>query len=257
MFSDEIKECLHDLKHVYYATALKASFEDEGINDDDLTDLVLLSGCTNLDVAVKIGGPEANSDIVRCLRRGITDVVAPLVESSYAASKFIDAAHKHSKALASKEMGLHVNLETKTAATNALEIIQDHYTILKGVVVGRSDLSKSMGLQKKDVDSSSVMCIVEGVLSLAKKYRLMTTMGGTISVNSVAHIIAMHEKNLLDRFETRAVVFDIKSTNQGLLEAAIKCALKYEQLLLGTRSVYHTARSLELKNRVTSIEERK
>ena len=62
MFSDEIKECLHNLKHVYFAIALKASFEDEGINDDDLTDLVLLSGCTNLDVAVKIGGPEANSD---------------------------------------------------------------------------------------------------------------------------------------------------------------------------------------------------
>ena len=64
MFSKEIKDCLSDLKNLYHATALKASFEDEGINDEDLTDLVLLSRFGDLEVAVKIGGAEANSDIL-------------------------------------------------------------------------------------------------------------------------------------------------------------------------------------------------
>jgi len=257
VFSEEIKSCLHDLKHVYHATALKASFEDEGINDEDLTDLVLLSGCVGLNVAVKIGGAEANSDIVRCLRRGVTDMVAPLVETTYAVSKFIQAAKKQEEALRSDKIDLHVNLETITASHNALQIIDDHHTGLEGVVVGRSDLSKSMGLTKKDVDSKDVMDVVEGVFKTAKAHGLMTTMGGTISVKSVPHICNLYERGLLDRFETRAVVFNVKSSDRRLLEDGIKHALQYEQLLQGVRSTYHTARSKELSDRIEAIQGRK
>jgi|APSaa5957512535_1039671.scaffolds.fasta_scaffold50763_2 4-hydroxy-2-oxoheptanedioate aldolase len=257
MFNDEIRQCLHDLKHVYHATALKASFEDEGINDDDLTDLVLLSGCVDLDVAVKIGGAEANSDIIRCLRRGVTDIVAPLVETRYAASKFINAAQDRAASLGVAEINLHVNLETKTAAANALEIMKSHRAHLAGIVVGRSDLSKSMGLTKKDVDSSHVMGVVEGVLTLGKTHNLKTTMGGTISSDSVSHISRLNRMGILDRFETRAVVFNIQTYDENMLTSAIDCALRYEQLLLGTRSVYHTVRSRELKTRISAIEGRK
>ena len=258
MFSKEIRDCLEELKNYHGAVSLKASFEDEGIYDDDLTDLVLLSGCTNLDVAVKIGGAEANSDIDRCLRRGVTDIVAPMIETTFAASKFINAASVRSLALDAKNLGLHINLETKTAAQNTNEILKDHATNLRGVVVGRSDLSKSMGLQKKDVDSYEVMDTVKGILFAAKATGLITTMGGTISSNSADHIVNLFNDGLLNRYETRAVVFRLysKASRQSLL-AAIDCALRYEQLLLGTRSVYHTVRAHGLSQRVMSIESRK
>ena len=228
MFNEEIKECLHDLKNVYNASALKASFEDEGINDEDLTDLVLLSGFGDLEVAVKIGGAEANSDIVRCLRRGVVDIVAPLVESSYAASKFVNAARNKAQALGVEDVGLHVNLETKTAVLNAKDIITNHKDSLKGVVVGRSDLSMSMGLRKANVDDDVVMDCVKSVLHTAKRSGLMTTMGGTISVKSVPHIISLRHQGLLDRFETRAVVFDIDASDAHIISNAITKALAYE-----------------------------
>lgn len=257
MFNEEIKECLHDLKNVYNASALKASFEDEGINDEDLTDLVLLSGFGDLEVAVKIGGAEANSDIVRCLRRGVVDIVAPLVESSYAASKFVNAARNKAQALGVEDVGLHVNLETKTAVLNAKDIITNHKDSLKGVVVGRSDLSMSMGLRKANVDDDVVMDCVKSVLHTAKRSGLMTTMGGTISVKSVPHIISLRHQGLLDRFETRAVVFDIDTSDAHIISNAITKALAYEQLLLDQRAVYHNARASELDIRVKSIEGRK
>ncbi len=257
MFNDEIRQCLHNLKYAYHATALKASFEDEGINDEDLTDLVLLSGCVDLDVAVKIGGAEANSDIVRCLRRGVTDIIAPLVETRYAASKFISAAQDRASSLGVDKINLHVNLETKTAATNASEIMKSYKSHLEGIVVGRSDLSRSMGLAKKDVDTDRVMSVVEGVLTLGKTHGLKTTMGGTISSDSVVHISRLYRMGILDRFETRAVVFDIQTHDENILRSAIDCALEYEQLLLDTRSIYHTARSHELRTRINSIEGRK
>lgn len=257
MFSKEIKDCVYDLNVLYSASALKASFEDEGINDEDLTDLVLLSGFGDLEVAVKIGGAEANSDIVRCLRRGVVDIVAPLVESSYAVSKFVNAAKTKSRALGVHDVGLHVNLETKTAVANAKDIISDHKDSLRGVVVGRSDLSMSMGLQKSNVDDEVVMDCVRTVLYTAKKNGLMTTMGGTISVKTVPHIISLRHQGLLDRFETRAVVFDITTSDDHILSSAITKALEYEQLLLDQRAVYHKARAFELDTRVTSIEGRK
>lgn len=257
MFSKEIKDCLSDLKNLYHATALKASFEDEGINDEDLTDLVLLSRFADLEVAVKIGGAEANSDIVRCLRRGVGDIVAPLVESVYAVSKFVNAAQTRSQELGAGNICLHVNLETKDAIHNSKDIIEAHKNSLKGIVVGRSDLSMSMGLQKSNVDDKEVMDYVKNVLNCAKMNGLMTTMGGTISVKSVPHIASLYSQGLLDRFETRAVVFNIKTNDQTLLTQAITKALEYEQLLQEQRAVYHKIRASELDNRVKSINGRK
>ncbi len=258
MFSKEIRDCLEELKNHHGAVALKASFEDEGINDDDLTDLVLLSGCANLDVAVKIGGAEANSDIDRCLRRGVIDIVAPMIETTFAAGKFITAAGIRSSALGATNLGLHINLETKTASQNINEIISDHSDSLSGIVVGRSDLSKSMGLQKKDVDTTDVMNIVESMLLKAKNAGLTTTMGGTISASSVEHIARLSISGLLNRYETRAVVFELHgNSSHPKLISAIGCALRYEQLLLETRSVYHTIRAHGLTQRVMSIESRK
>ena len=220
MFSKEIKDCVYDLNVLYSASALKASFEDEGINDEDLTDLVLLSGFGDLEVAV-------------------------------------NAAKIKSRALGVHDVGLHVNLETKTAVANAKDIISDHKDSLRGVVVGRSDLSMSMGLQKANVDDEVVMDCVRSVLYTAKKNGLMTTMGGTISVKTVPHIISLRRQGLLDRFETRAVVFDINTPDDHILSSAITKALEYEQLLLNQRAVYHKARAFELDTRVTSIEGRK
>ena len=91
MFNENITNKLKDLDNVHGAHALKASFEDEGVTDCDLSDLVLLSGGTGLKVYVKIGGCEANRDIERCLRLGIKGIVAPMVESEFAVSKFINS----------------------------------------------------------------------------------------------------------------------------------------------------------------------
>ena len=94
MFNENITNKLKDLHNVHGAYALKASFEDEGVTDCDLSDLVLLSGGTGLKVYVKIGGCEANRDIERCLRLGIKGIVAPMVESRFALQKFSESINK-------------------------------------------------------------------------------------------------------------------------------------------------------------------
>ena len=50
MFNDKIKQKISLMKDKYGASALKASFEDEGVTDSDLTDLVMLAGTPDLQV---------------------------------------------------------------------------------------------------------------------------------------------------------------------------------------------------------------
>ncbi len=255
MFSKEIKQSIIELSNVHGAHALKASFEDEGVSDSDLTDLILLSGDSGLEVYVKIGGCEANRDIEKCLRLGISGLVAPMVESSFAVSKFIASTENKCRLLSIETPKKFINIETLTAVSNVEEILHQHHSSLDGIVVGRSDLSKSMGLQKSNVNDKEVIENVSRTLACAKKYNLKTKMGGTVSNASVPIIQELFAQGLLDRFETRAVIFDLNRVKD--ISSSIKSALRYEQMLLKKRMTFHSAKSNFYDQRINNIEGRK
>lgn len=255
MFDKKIKKSLTKLKEKHGAVALKASFEDEGVSDSDLDDLILLSGESGLNVYVKIGGCEANRDIEKCLRLGIDGIVAPMVESPFAVSKFIDSVRSRCDLLGIKSPKCFINLETIDACKRSAEILKQHHKHLSGIVVGRSDLSKSMGLSKKNVNDKQVIEVATMAFNAARNYGLKTKMGGTVSQDSVEIISSLFESKLLDRFETRAVVFSIEDTSDIL--NSVQKALEYEQMLLRRRNHFHDVKAKFFLDRVTSIEERK
>jgi hypothetical protein len=202
---------------------LKGSFEDEGLTFDEVQILSAVARQHNLSLAFKIGGCEAKSDISQAANLGAKCVVAPMVESVFAVTKFIDAVKQYDDVFEE----ININIETVTAANNAAAILKEHQDNIKGVVVGRTDLSLSLGLTKGDVDSPEVMGYVEKVLKEAKSYGLVTTMGGSVSINSIPCIIDMHKKGLLDRFETRKVIIEA-SSEEKVLEEQIREAMKIE-----------------------------
>ncbi len=255
MFDKKIIKSTIELKRKFGACALKASFEDEGIEDSDLNDLVSLSGPSSLPVFVKIGGCEANRDIENCLRLGISGLVAPMVESPFAVSKFTSSVKSRCSLLSMPEPKKFINLETIDACNRAKEILEANHEMLDGVVIGRSDLSRSMGLEKKNVDDKEVISVVKKTLLKARMFGLQTKMGGTISSSSVQHINDLFLEGLLDKFETRAVIFAIEKTTD--VHASIKAALNYEQLLLQKRHHLHKIKANFFNDRVESIEERK
>jgi len=255
MFDSKIRKKLSELRDNFGAYALKASFEDEGVTDSDLDDLILLSGNSRLDVYVKIGGCEANRDIDKCLRLGVSGIVAPMVESEFAVSKFLDSVQARSSLLSVDSPKRFVNLETITACERAEEILSKHHKQLSGIVVGRSDLSKSMGLGKANVNDDEVISVAKKALASAKRYGLQSKMGGTVSKDSVEIIQELHQDGLLDSFETRAVVFSVGKSEDIL--SSVKEALEYEQMLLEKRHHFHNVKASFFKQRVESIEERK
>ena len=102
---------------------------------------------------MKIGGCEAISDINNCLVLNVDGMVAPMVESPFALEKFITSLDDNLTPQLRQKIKCYVNIESKTAYDNITDIISSDYCrYLNGIVLGRSDLCKSFGLTKSNVN---------------------------------------------------------------------------------------------------------
>ena len=107
--------------------AVKAEFEAEGTRPDEFLRLIEIAARADLKVALKIGGCEAISDLLASHNYGIDYVIAPMVETPYALSKFIDAKNKTHPGGNGRTSFLF-NLETQTT----LEHLDQMGTLARG-----------------------------------------------------------------------------------------------------------------------------
>ncbi|RYY17497.1 MAG: hypothetical protein EON55_02015 [Alphaproteobacteria bacterium] len=207
-------------------TSLKGEFEAEGLSREDLAVEVAWAGRRGIDYLCKIGGCEAKSDLLFLERLGVTNVVAPMIESAFAMSKYMDALpseHFHH---------IGVTIETQDAVER-IQAILDAGHRLTNVTLGRSDLTASFG--GSGVDSEETMVMVRAVAHAAHARGLEVTMGG--GVNARTRDLLRSDAELVDLIacvETRKVVIPVPTfMEDGVLERAIGIELELLDLHSG------------------------
>ena len=130
----------------------------------------------------------------------------------------------------------------------------DQSGIINTISVGRVDLSGSLGLKRNEINSDKIYKIVETIFSKVKKKNLHTVMGGGIAKEGISFIKKLVSKKLLDRYETRKIVFSTsESTGANHMEEGIIKANLFELLWLQNKKRYYTNIYLEDDSRIEML----
>ena len=245
----QIKNSMKELKEYHGVVSIKAEFEAEGSRKDELIMLRELVENAGLGLIIKIGGCEAIHDLDQCKLLGASGIMAPMIETPFAMDKFKSAVAK----IYSSTAGIEkiINAETITCLHNFDEILEHGKDFLTGVTVGRSDLSASMGISRRDIEGDEILSATREFCIKAKNAGLTTNFGGNIGIESIPFILNMNP--YIERFETRKVVIS-KRDNADELKEAITAALKFELLYLRFKSEYYMNMANEDASRIKRLE---
>ncbi len=232
-------EILTDLIENYGVIGVKTSFEDEGALFSEVIRLKEICNQAKTKLTLKIGGPEAIRDMKDATIIGVKGIVAPMVESAFGLKKFIKAVNKNIDETIVNSWQLSINVETKNAVIDIDNIIKiDEYKKLYNITIGRVDLSSSYGLTRDEINNQFMFDTVQDTFRKIKKSGIKTTMGGAISIESEAFICDLNLHSLVDKFETRYILFDTSVALKNYSKCLFR-AQEFEYEWLNTKRDYY------------------
>ncbi|MEK7689792.1 MAG: aldolase/citrate lyase family protein [Bdellovibrionota bacterium] len=246
---------LTELKEKYCVTGVKAEFEAEGTRMEEAMRLKEISMKAGVDTTIKIGGCEAIKDMFEARSLGVHHLVGPMVETPYALKKYLGAVKLAFTQEELDDMEILINLETITAMHNFDEMLKlPEIKQLTGIVVGRVDLTGSMGLNRDAVNGPEILKIAMQAAEKAKRHGMSVVVGGAVSVHSLP-FFRDFPKGHLDRFETRKVVFSCPGALNNKEDAFLK-AVEFEITWLKNKKNHYGAIHREDDARLVMMEER-
>lgn len=218
-------ETLIDLKENHHVVGIKAEFEAEGTRLEEALRLKEVVTRAGLDLAIKVGGCEAIKDMYDARTIGVNTIIAPMIETAYAMKKYVMATKFVFPEEERQEIKFLINTETITGFNNIDEMIKSEYfSDINGIVLGRVDMTGSMGLTREDINSDEIFDLANVLATKMQKLNKDFVIGGGVSAHSLPFFKRLPQ-NSLSRFETRKIIFDAKkalddkNADKGILKA--------------------------------------
>jgi 4-hydroxy-2-oxoheptanedioate aldolase len=253
---NKMVDLLLDLKKNNGVVALKAEFETEAVRMNEMMRLKEVVERAGLGLIIKIGGAEAITDMFEAQHIGVVGLVAPMIESTYATTKYLEAIQKYFSEDTRKEIIFGINVETYQGYQKLEEILKlKQIKLLTTITLGRVDMTGSLGIGRKEINSDKMYEIAEKMFAMAKKNGFKTAIGGGISAEAIPFIKKLVSKKLLDRYETRKIVFNVPK-NFRTMEKGIRKANMFELLWLENKKNYYSNICHEDDSRIEMLKKR-
>lgn len=193
---------------------MKAETESEGMDWQSISYLAGVAQHHRIMFDLKIGGCEAKTDIYTSQNYHVSSIIAPMIETPFAAIKFRSALESFS--LLGKNSP-KLLIETQTAVENIEEILDAAEGWVAGINFGRTDLLASMQFTDPSVASFDnpkfEMVLLKGIQQ-ARKRGYATTFGGGLTVSTISKMSPELRMNIPDKFESRRFIYDAKKVIQ-------------------------------------------
>ena len=214
-----------------------------------------VAGAAGLPIIIKIGGVEAITDIYNSLALGASGIIAPMAETKFAVSKFTNAVDTFVSKDNREDIEFAINIETITAYNNIDDILTvENLEVLDGVTIGRVDFTASMGKDRNFADSDQMLEYCTSIFKKCREKNLKCGLGGAISANSSDFVKSLVSQNLIDKYETRKIVYHKDAVNN--IAEGILAGVEFELLWLKSkRRYYHNIKS-EDEKRIVMLEKR-
>jgi hypothetical protein len=244
---------LKDLKESHHVIGVKAEFEAEGTRLEEALRLKEVVSSAGLNLAVKIGGCEALKDLYDARVIGVSRIIAPMVESPYALKKYLAATKLAFPEEERNHVSFLINIETIDAYNNIDRILSiENINELSGIVMGRVDMTGSMGLSREDINTPQIFDMAKILFSKAKEKSLECVIGGGVGKEALPFFRDLSE-GLLDRYETRKIIFKCPEALDNNAEKGILKAVGFELMWLKNKRDFYGMIFDEDKHRIEML----
>jgi hypothetical protein len=128
--------------------------------------------------------------------------------------------------------------------------------MLDGIVMGRVDLTGSLDMSRDDINHDRILEITRDLFIQSKRKRLENAVGGGVSAYSLPFFKKLACDKLIDRYETRKVIFKCPDALNKNAEKGILKAVGFELLWLRNKRDYYKSISMEDAERLGMLEKR-
>lgn len=249
-------ESLQDLKANYHVIGVKAEFEAEGTRLEEAMRLKEVVSKAGLDLTIKIGGCEALKDLYEARVIGVSRIVAPMIESAYALTKFLAATKLAFPKEEREEVSFLINVETIDGFNNFDKMLEiEEINELDGIVLGRVDMTRSLGLPRTYENTDKILNIASELFTKAKTKSMECCLGGGVSAETIPFMNKLPESSI-DKYETRKIIFKCPEALGENAATGIMKAVNFELMWLKNKKDFYGMIQAEDEQRLQMMEKR-